>query len=105
GEMDTFSAMTLLHDEAIYLHQGIQYQVEKLDWEEKKAFVKEVEVDYFTDANLAVQLKVLEVDKEKNSEDIQIAFGDVTVTAMATIFKKIKFYTHENIGLSQIHLA
>src|SRR5690606_35487450 len=68
GEMDTFSAMTLLHDEAIYLHQGIQYQVEQLDWEEKKAFVKEVEVDYFTDANLAVQLKVLEVDKEKNSE-------------------------------------
>ncbi|HLU23721.1 MAG TPA: DEAD/DEAH box helicase [Bacillaceae bacterium] len=104
GEMDTFSAMTLLHDEAIYLHQGIQYQVEKLDWEEKKAFVKEVEVDYFTDANLAVQLKVLEVDKEKNSEDIQIAFGDVTVNAMATIFKKIKFETHENIGSGPIHL-
>lgn len=36
GEMDRFSAMTLLHDEAIYLHQGIQYQVEMLDWEEKK---------------------------------------------------------------------
>lgn len=37
GEMDTFSAMTLLHDEAIYLHEGTQYQVEKLDWEEKKS--------------------------------------------------------------------
>src|SRR5690606_34786291 len=36
GEMDTFSAMTLLHEEAIYLHQGTQYQVEELDWEEKK---------------------------------------------------------------------
>lgn len=36
GEMDTFSAMTLLHEEAIYLHQGIQFQVEELDWEEKK---------------------------------------------------------------------
>ena len=48
GEMDRFSAMTLLHDEAIYLHQGTQFQVEKLDWEEKKAFVREVDVDYFT---------------------------------------------------------
>lgn len=36
GESDRFSAMTLLHEEAIYMHQGIQYQVEKLDWEEKK---------------------------------------------------------------------
>ncbi len=52
GEMDLFSAMTLLHDEAIYLHQGIQYQVEELDWDEKKAFVREVAVEYFTDANL-----------------------------------------------------
>ena len=42
GEMDPFSAMTLLHEEAIYLHQGVQYQVEYLDWEEKKAFVCEV---------------------------------------------------------------
>lgn len=36
GEMHQFSAMTLLHEEAIYLHQAVQYQVEKLDWEEKK---------------------------------------------------------------------
>jgi DEAD/DEAH box helicase domain-containing protein len=104
GEMDRFSAMTLLHDEAIYLHQGTQFQVEKLDWEEKKAYVREVDVDYFTDANLAVQLKVLEVDKQRNTSDIEIAYGDVTVQAMATIFKKIKFETHENIGSGPIHL-
>lgn len=104
GEMDRFSAMTLLHDEAIYLHQGIQFQVEKLDWEEKKAFVREVEVDYFTDANLAVQLKVLEIDKETNHTTMKFGFGDVMVSALATIFKKIKFETHENIGSGPIHL-
>ncbi|WP_413309240.1 DEAD/DEAH box helicase [Bacillus sp. 1P10SD] len=104
GEMDRFSAMTLLHDEAIYLHQGTQYQVEKLDWEEKKAFVREVDVDYFTDANLAVQLKVLEVDKLLPLQEAEIGFGDVSVRAMATIFKKIKFETHENIGSGPIHL-
>ncbi|GHH98227.1 DEAD/DEAH box helicase [Neobacillus kokaensis] len=104
GEMDRFSAMTLLHDEAIYLHQGRQFQVEKLDWDEKKAFVREVDVDYFTDANLAVQLKVLEEDKHETFSNNEIGFGDVSVRAMATIFKKIKFETHENIGSGPIHL-
>jgi DEAD/DEAH box helicase domain-containing protein len=104
GEMDRFSAMTLLHEEAIYLHQGSQFQVETLDWEEKKAFVREVAVDYFTDANLAVQLKVLEVDKLQHLNDMELGFGDVSVRAMATIFKKIKFETHENIGSGPIHL-
>ncbi|MGV2938487.1 DEAD/DEAH box helicase [Mesobacillus sp. LC4] len=104
GEMDTFSAMTLLHEEAIYLHQGIQFQVEKLDWEEKKAFVREVDVDYFTDANLAVQLSVLEEDKMRGNEETEIGYGDVSVRAMATIFKKIRFETHENIGSGPIFL-
>ncbi|OLS40282.1 DEAD/DEAH box helicase [Bacillus sp. MRMR6] len=104
GEMDRFSAMTLLHDEAIYLHQGRQFQVEKLDWDEKKAFVREVDVDYFTDANLAVQLKVLEVDKLNQHDEVETGYGDVSVRAMATIFKKIKFETHENIGSGPIYL-
>lgn len=104
GEMDRFSAMTLLHDEAIYLHQGIQYQVEYLDWDEKKAYVREVDVDYFTDANLAVNLKVLEADKERLEGTYSIGYGDVMVSAMATIFKKIKFETHENIGAGPISL-
>ncbi|WP_062356500.1 DEAD/DEAH box helicase [Bacillus kwashiorkori] len=104
GEMDTFSALTMLHEEAIYLHQGLQFQVEKLDWDEKKAFVKEVKSDYYTDANLAVQLKILEVDKSKQKNKVTIQFGDVAVQAMATIFKKIKFDTHENIGSGPIHL-
>ncbi|MFY4776028.1 DEAD/DEAH box helicase [Metabacillus sp. RGM 3146] len=104
GEMDRFSAMTLLHDEAIYLHQGVQFQVEELDWEEKKAFVREVEVDYFTDANLAVHLKVLEEDLKKEVASYSMGYGDVAVQAMATFFKKIKFDTHENIGFGPIHL-
>lgn len=104
GEMDTFSAMTLLHEEAIYLHQGVQFQVEELDWEEKKAFVREVDVDYFTDANLAVQLSVLEEDKKRGNEQTEIGYGDVSVRAMATIFKKIRFETHENIGSGPIFL-
>jgi len=104
GEMDRFSSLTLLHEEAIYLHQGAQYQVEKLDYAEKKAYVREVQVDYYTDANLAVQLKVLEEMESRPMRDVVFAYGEVSVHAMATIFKKIKFETHENIGSGPIHL-
>ncbi|MBO8162178.1 MAG: DEAD/DEAH box helicase [Brevibacillus sp.] len=104
GEMDRFSSLTLLHEEAIYLHQGVQYQVEKLDYAEKKAYVREVQVDYYTDANLAVQLKVLEQEESVGGEQVEYAYGEVSVHAMATIFKKIKFETHENIGSGPIHL-
>ncbi|SDI26769.1 DEAD/DEAH box helicase [Natribacillus halophilus] len=104
GEMDRFSAMTLLHEEAIYLHQGQQYQVETLDWEEKKAYVRLVEVEYFTDASLNVKLTVIEQDESQHREHHHVAFGDVAVTIMPSIFKKIKLSTYENIGSGPIHL-
>ena len=104
GEVDRFSAMTLVHEEAIYMHEGVQYQVEKLDYEEKKAYVREVNVDYFTDAHLAVQLKVLHQDREVAAPTHTRYYGEVTVNARATIFKKIKLRTHESIGSGPIHL-
>ncbi|MGO4539029.1 DEAD/DEAH box helicase [Paenibacillus sp. 2TAB19] len=104
GEVDRFSAPTLIHEEAIYIHEGVQYQVEKLDYPEKKAYVREVNVDYYTDANLAVELKVLHVDKEREVGELVRQYGEVTVNAKATIFKKIKLRTHENIGSGPIHL-
>lgn len=104
GEVDRFSAPTLIHEEAIYIHEGVQYQVEKLDFPEKKAYVREVDVDYFTDANLAVELKVLHVDKELQSGELLRQYGELTVNAKATIFKKIRLGSHENIGSGPIHL-
>ncbi|MGM9945101.1 MAG: DEAD/DEAH box helicase, partial [Lysinibacillus sp.] len=104
GEMDTYSAMTLLHEEAIYMHQGTQFQVEKLDWEEKKAYVREVQVDYFTDANLAVELKVLSEDKSAQYKSATVSYGDVGLLAIPTIFKKIRFNTHDNIGSGPISI-
>jgi DEAD/DEAH box helicase domain-containing protein len=78
--------------------------VEKLDYPEKKAYVREVNVDYFTDANLATELKVLHVDQEQLSGPLLRQYGEVMVTAKPTIFKKIRLRTHENIGSGPIHL-
>ncbi|PSL51353.1 DEAD/DEAH box helicase domain-containing protein [Salsuginibacillus halophilus] len=104
GEMDRFSAMTLLHEEAIYLHQGQQHQVEMLDWEEKKAYVRPVDVEYFTDANLNVRLQVIDIDHTRKTKDGLIGYGDAAITIMPSIFKKLKLSTHENIGSGPIHL-
>jgi len=122
GEMDRLAAMTMLHQDAIYLHGGQQYHVDLLDWHEKKAYVTPVDVDYYTDANLAVNLKVLDVIKQGEMAPrgtvarpsapashlgrapVARQYGEVMVTAMATIFKKIRLHTHENIGWGKIHL-
>ncbi len=104
GEVDRSSAPMMIHEEAIYIHAGQQYQVEKLDYEEKKAYVRKVSVDYYTDANLAVEIKVLDVFREKTTAKGQNYIGEVMVTSLATMFKKIKFFTHENLGFGHIHL-
>ncbi len=104
GEVDRFSAPTMIHDEAIYIHEGVQFQVEKLDYEEKKAYVREVKVDYYTDANMAIDLHVLHVDREREHSGLSRYYGEVTVNSKPTIFKKIKLRTHENIGSGPIHL-
>ncbi|MGE5672740.1 MAG: DEAD/DEAH box helicase, partial [Mycobacterium leprae] len=104
GEIDQLGAMTMLHTNAIYLHQGQQFHVDKLDWGEKKAYVHRVEVEYYTDANLAVTIKPLDVIKEKQEMGLMVRFGEVMTAAKATIFKKIKLHTHENMGWGEIHL-
>ena len=104
GEIDQLGAMTMLHTNAIYLHQGLQYHVDRLDWGEKKAYVHKVDVEYYTDANLAVTIKPLDVFKEKEQYGMRVRFGEVMTAAKATIFKKIRLHTHENMGWGEIHL-
>ncbi len=104
GEVDYYSAPIFLHPEAIYLHDADQYQVTELDWEGKKAYVKEVEVDYYTDAETKTDLKVLGTSDEKTEGDSRISWGEVTVTSVTVLFKKIKFHTHENVGSGKLLL-
>ena len=102
--MDQFTAQVMLHDEAIYLQDGAQYHVDRLDWNEKKAYVRPVDVDYYTDALLGVNVTVLDTFEHEPVPDLDRAHGDVKLTALATMFKKIRFHTHENVGSGPIHL-
>ncbi|MGI8562294.1 MAG: DEAD/DEAH box helicase [Candidatus Dormibacter sp.] len=104
GEMDQFSAQVMLHEEAIYLQEGAQYHVDRLDWDEKKAYLRPVEVDYYTDALLAVSVNVLDCFESDSLAPLDRSHGEVKLTALATLFKKIRFHTHENIGSGPIRL-
>ncbi len=104
GEVDRPAAPLLIHEEAIYMHGGRQYHVERLDWQEKKAYVRAVDVDYFTDANLAVDLEVLEPFESAPAKSCVVDHGEVAVRDVATIFKKIKLDTNENVGWGRISI-
>ena len=104
GEMDQFTAPVLLHEEAVYLHEGAQYHVDRLDWDEKKAYVRPVDVDYYTDALASVTVQVLETFASAEGEGLSRSHGEVKITSLASMFKKIRFHTHENIGSGPIHL-
>jgi DEAD/DEAH box helicase domain-containing protein len=104
GEMDQFTAPVLLHEEAVYLHEGAQYHVDRLDWDEKKAYVRPVEADYYTDAMSSVTVQVLETFAGPEGESLTRSHGELKITSLASMFKKIRFHTHENIGAGPIHL-
>jgi DEAD/DEAH box helicase domain-containing protein len=105
GEVDFSSALTTVHPKAIYLHQGQQYHVERLDFEQRKAYVKSVNVDYYTDAIRYTQVRVLGIAEEKRiAGPAARAHGDVLVRSQVVGFKKIKFFTNENIGAGKLEL-
>jgi DEAD/DEAH box helicase domain-containing protein len=104
GEVDLFSAQVLVHTNAIYLHESVQYHVDRLDWDERKAYVTRVDVDHYTYANRAVTLKPLDVFAEAPATGGRRVHGEVMVASLVTLFKKLKFGTDENVGWGPIHL-
>src|SRR5437868_4824377 len=105
GEVDFSSALTTVHPKAIYLHQGQQYHVEFLDFVKRKAYVKPVDVDYYTDAIRYTQVRVLEVaEEEMIVGPAARSHGDVLVRSQVVGFKKIKFFTNENVGSGKLEL-
>ncbi|MBR32592.1 MAG: ATP-dependent helicase [Spirochaetaceae bacterium] len=104
GEVDHFSAPLLIHQHAIYIHQGQQYYVEDLLWDDRQARVRKINVDYYTDAHEKVEVSILDDNEEKSLENLDVRSGEVLLRRKAVLFKKIKLETHENTGWGEIHL-
>jgi DEAD/DEAH box helicase domain-containing protein len=154
GETDFTSGPGTLHPKAIYMIEGQLYQVEKLDFEGRKAFVKSIDCDYYTTAITYTKVTVIDTfavddgaehawddgakqapplresegdavgaelarpDARDGNEDFVGAqrarhehrqpgvrsHGEVHVVSRVVGFKKIKFYTNENIGSGELDL-
>jgi DEAD/DEAH box helicase domain-containing protein len=104
AEVDRPSAMTEIHEGAIYGWQGEQYVIERLDYENRRAYARKVSCDYYTEAECERKIRALSIDEEQAYTAYEIRRGDVEVTTQATVYKKIKFYTRENLGAGEIHL-
>jgi DEAD/DEAH box helicase domain-containing protein len=132
AELDWRATHTMLHEQAIYQHEGDQYQVERLDFENHKAFVRRVASDYFTTAMTHVRVAVLEVGQlgtlrgevlasggdeglasgrderppHERAETTEAVYGrgDVSVVEKVVGYKKIRYHTHENVGYGEVNL-
>ncbi len=107
GETDFTSGPATLHPKAIYIVEGQLFQVDRLDFEGRKAFVREIDCDYYTTAITYAKVTVLDTfasDGSGPSTTAPRAHGEVRVVSRVVGFKKIKFYTNENVGSGELDL-
>jgi len=104
AEVDWDGAFTTVHTDAIYMVESQQYHVDQLDLERKKAYVRKVDVDYYTDAMTYTHVRVIDSFAEERHGNVIVEQGEVQVVRKVVGYKKIKFYTLENLGFGDIHL-
>jgi len=104
AEVSFPAALTTLHEKAIYLHEARQFQVERFDYEGRKAYVRRVNCDYFTDAIDYTQVKELDEFESQAIGGTRSAHGEVRINHQVVGFKKVKFYTLENVGAGQLSM-
>lgn len=104
AEVDYTAAPVTLYEGAIHMIQSVPYQVERLDWDGRKAYVTRTQVDYYTDAIDYTKLKVLDRFDSSEAGRGQAQHGEVHVVRRVPGYKKIRFYSHENIGYGPVNL-
>jgi len=110
GETDFSSAPATLHEKAIYIVEGQLFQVERFDFDGRKAYIRAVDCDYYTDAITYTKVTILDTfassaeSREPEAGSARRSHGEVHVVSRVVGFKKIKFYTNENVGSGELDL-
>lgn len=104
GQLEREAAPALLHEGAIYLHEGQTYFVEQLDWQAGQAYVRPVEVDYYTEALGVTTIRVLAVHEQVQGARQVHGYGDVEVRRQVTGYRQIRRRSHETLGYGEVDL-
>jgi DEAD/DEAH box helicase domain-containing protein len=104
GTIDETSAYMQVHPQAIYMHAGETYFVNTLDIEKRIAFVEKIDTDYYTQSITEVKIKIEEEELKKPWRQSECYFGDLSVTSVTYMFKKIKFGSRDSLGFGTLDL-
>ena len=97
-EMDESQAYHELHPGAVYMHDGALYEILKLDLVSRTATAKPFEGNYYTVPAGTEDIRILQTFQEKTVERTKIHFGDINVDEVISMFKKLQFHNHQNLG-------
>jgi DEAD/DEAH box helicase domain-containing protein len=104
GQVDHASAHWMVHPGAVYLHEGQAYLVEKLDMAQHIARLRTADVDYYTQPRRETTVQLLEKLGEAEARDGTKAYGEIAVTTQVIGFRKVKWFTHEQLGVGEVSL-
>jgi len=104
GQVDHASAHWMMHPGAIYLHEGQAYLVEELDLAQHIARLRAADVDYYTQPRSETTVRLLEKLGEVEARGATKAHGEIAVTSQVIGFRKVKWFTHEQLGVGEVSL-
>lgn len=104
GEIDYESALWMVHPQAVYLHAGQSYLVESLDLEKQLARMTTYNGDYYTQPRKETSVEKLQIIESEDLRGYQKSFGDIKVTTQVIGYRKVRWYTNENLGEGEVAL-
>lgn len=104
GQVDRASAARMVHEGAVYLHEGRVFLVETLDWEGNRAIVRPAELDYYTVPQMDVSWEVLNEEVERPLGEGFCSRGHIRVRAQTVGYRKLRLFTHEIVGEGRVDL-
>lgn len=104
AQVDFEDAPLYLHPGAIHAIEGRTYEVLALEWEARKARVRPVAADYYTEAISKSRVRVLDPAGAPLPEHVPSGVGLAHLHRTVPGFKKIRFGTHENVGFGPVDL-
>lgn len=104
GQVDRASAWRLVHPQAIYIHEAQTFEVEELDLEHGLARLKSVETDYYTEPRSETQVELIDEEMREEISPGYKAYGEIKVTTQLKGYRRVKWHTHEPLGLGEVTL-
>ena len=97
-EMDESQAYHEIHPGAVYMHDGALYEVVKMDLVSRTAEAVPFAGNYYTVPAGTQETRILQVFQEKAYGRVQLHFGDINENEVISMFKKLQFHNHQNLG-------